>query len=144
MFNPSQHEVRQFFCETYRKSQEGLILTPIETIAAHWIEQHPEYHDILSDVDKALNADFSVEKGQTNPFLHLSMHLSITEQISINQPTGIREAFLALAQHRGDEHAAHHDIMECLGEMLWQSQRTGLPPDGEAYIQNIRRRLQQV
>lgn len=144
MFNPSQHEVRQFFCETYRKSQQGLILTPIETIAAKWIEQHPEYHDLLSDMEKAFNADFSVEKGQTNPFLHLSMHLSITEQISINQPVGIRDAFLALAQRRGDEHAAHHDIMECLGEMLWQSQRTGLPPDGERYIEQIRHRLQQA
>lgn len=143
MFNPSQHDVRRFFCETYRKSMSGEILTPMETIAAHWISLHPEYHDLLSHLDKALNADFSVEKGQTNPFLHLSMHLSISEQISINQPVGIRDAFIALAKLRGDEHAAHHEIMECLGEMLWQSQRTGLPPDGEAYINNIRRRLQQ-
>lgn len=144
MFNPSQHEVRQFFCETYRKSQEGLILTPIETIAARWIEQHPEYHDLLSQLDKALNADFSVEKGQTNPFLHLSMHLSITEQISINQPVGIRDAFMTLANRLGDEHMAQHEIMDSLGEMLWQSQRTGTPPDGEVYIQNIQRRIQQL
>lgn len=143
MFNPSQQDVRKFFCNTYQKQAKGDILTSLETIAADWIMQHPEYHDILSDTERALETDFSVENGQTNPFLHLSMHLSISEQISINQPTGIREAFLQLARQTGSEHEAHHEIMECLGEMLWQAQRTNTPPDGASYISNIQRRIQQ-
>lgn len=139
MFNPSQHDVRRFFCEAFRKHREHEILTPLEAIARDWIMQHPEYDQDLADVEQALAADYSVEQGQTNPFLHLSMHLSISEQISIDQPPGIRSAFQSLAQRRG-EHEAHHEIMECLGEMIWNSQRSGLPPDGAAYIENIRRR----
>ena len=116
------------------------VLTPLEAIARDWILQHGEYEDTLSDVEAALAADYSVERGQANPFLHLSMHLSIAEQISINQPPGIRAAFLQLAQRLGSEHEAHHEIMECLGEMIWHSQRSGLPPDGAAYIECVKRR----
>lgn len=140
MFTPSQHDVRQFFCETYRKHRTNEILTPMEAIARDCVVQHPEYADTLADSELALAADYSVEQGQSNPFLHLSMHLSIVEQISIDQPPGIRAAFLALAQRLGSEHDAHHQIMECLGEMIWTSQRSGLPPDGEAYIECVKRR----
>jgi len=140
MFTPSQHDVRRFFCDTWRKEQSGEILTPLEMIARAWIVQHPEYHGDLHDVEAALAADYSVERGQANPFLHLSMHLSIAEQVSIDQPPGIRAAFVALAQRLGSEHEAHHQIMECLGEMIWTSQRSGLPPDGAAYIDCVRRR----
>lgn len=140
MFTPSQHDVRRFFCETFRKHEAGEILTPLEAIARDWIVQHPEYRDALRDADAALAADYSVERAESNPFLHLSMHLSIAEQISIDQPPGIRAAHLALAQRLDSEHEAHHQIMECLGQMIWASQRNGLPPDGAAYIECIKRR----
>lgn len=139
MFNPSQHDVRRFFCEVFRKHRSNQILTPLEAIARDWVVQHPEYDEALADVEQALAADYAVEQGH-NPFLHLSMHLSISEQISIDQPLGIRKAFQALAQRKGSEHEAHHEIMECLGEMIWNSQRNGLPPDGAAYIESIKRR----
>ena len=142
MFTPSQHDVRRFFCDAYRKYRGHEVLTPLEAIARDWIIQHPEYEEALGDAERAIATDYSVESGQTNPFLHLSMHLSITEQISIDQPPGIRAAFQTLAQRRGSEHEAHHEIMECLGEMIWNSQRNGLPPDGAAYIDSIRRRAQ--
>ena len=140
MFTPSQHDVRRFFCETYRKHESREILTPLEAIARDWVLQHPEYATELRDVEAALAADYRVEQGKPNPFLHLSMHLSIAEQVSIDQPPGIRAAYLALAQRLDSEHEAHHQIMECLGEMIWQSQRSGLPPDGAAYIECIRKR----
>jgi hypothetical protein len=140
MFNPSQDDVRRFFCETYRKHDARKILTPLEAIARDWVLQHPEYARDFSDPDRALAADYSVEQGGPNPFLHLSMHLSIAEQISIDQPPGIRAAYQALARKLDSEHEAHHQIMECLGEMIWQSQRSGLPPDGVAYIECVRRR----
>ncbi len=140
MFAPSQHDVRRFFCDTHRKRREGLPLTPMETAAADWIAQHPEYHAELSDVEAALAAVYDVEAGRTNPFLHLSMHLSISEQVSIDQPRGIKQAYELLAAKRGSAHEAHHEVMECLGEMMWESQRSGLPPDGHKYIDGIRRR----
>ena len=140
MFAPSQEQVRRFFCEAWAKQQAGQPLTPLEAQAADWIVQHPEYHADLADVEVALAAMYTVEEGRTNPFLHLSMHLSITEQVSIDQPRGIRAAVQALAQRRGSLHEAHHEAMEALGEMVWASQRAGRPFDGEAYIDRIRMR----
>jgi hypothetical protein len=140
MFAPTQHDVRRFFCEAHRKQRDGVPLTPLEAVAGDWISQHPEYHVDLSDVDQALAAVFDVDAGRTNPFLHLSMHLSITEQVSIDQPRGIKQAFLLLAAKRGSMHEAQHEVMECLGQMMWESQRGGLPPDGEKYIDCVRRR----
>ena len=140
MFAPSQHDVRRFFCDAWRKRRDGTPLTPLETIAADWSAEHPEYHGDLADVDAALAETYDVESGRTNPFLHLSMHLSITEQVSIDQPRGIRQAVELLAARRGSMHAAQHETMECLGEMIWTSQRSGLPPDGNRYIDCVRRR----
>jgi hypothetical protein len=140
MFNPSQHDVRRFFCETWRKECEGVPLTPMESLAAQWIGEHPEYHADLADVERALAANYAVEDGRTNPFLHLSMHLTISEQCSIDQPRGIKQALELLAARRGSLHDAHHEAMECLGEMVWASQRSGLPPDGLAYLDAVRRR----
>jgi hypothetical protein len=141
MFTPSQFDVRRFFCETWRKQQTQSILTPLESIAVHWILQHPEYEHDLADLAQATAATYSVEQGQSNPFLHLSMHLSISEQLSIDQPPGIRAAWQKLAQRLDSEHEAQHQIMECLGEMIWNSQRNGLPPDGAAYIECVLKRL---
>ncbi|MGL6110384.1 MAG: DUF1841 family protein [Rubrivivax sp.] len=140
MFQPSQHDVRAFFCGTWRKQREGLPLLPMEVQAARWIDEHPEYHAVLADEAAALAASYRVEDGRENPFLHLSMHLSIAEQSSIDQPTGIRQALDLLAARRQSLHRAHHEVMECLGEMIWNSQRSGLPPDGLAYIDCVRRR----
>ncbi len=140
MFAPSQNDVRRFFCETHRKQRDGLPLTPMESIAADWIAEHPEHHAELDDLEAALAAVYTVEDGRTNPFLHLSMHLTISEQVSIDQPRGIKQAYELLAAKRGCAHAAQHEVMECLGEMVWASQRSGLPPDGERYLECVRRR----
>ena len=140
MFAPSQNDVRRFFCATHAKRRDGAPLTPMEALAADWIAEHPEYHAELGDVDAALAAVYDVESGRTNPFLHLSMHLTITEQVAIDQPRGIKQAYELLAARRGSAHEAHHEVMECLGEMVWASQKSGLPPDGERYLECVRRR----
>jgi hypothetical protein len=140
MFQPSQHDVRSFFCGTWRKQRDGLPLSPIEAQAAAWIDEHPEYHATLADEPAALAASYQVEDGRENPFLHLSMHLSIQEQTGIDQPTGIRQVVQLLAAKRQSLHQAHHEVMECLGEMIWASQRSAAPPDGQAYIDCVRRR----
>ena len=140
MFAPSQNDVRRFFCATHAKRRDGAPLTPMEALAADWIAEHPEYHAELGDVDAALAAVYDVEAGRTNPFLHLSMHLTITEQVAIDQPRGIKQAYELLAARSGSAHEAHHEVMECLGEMVWASQRSGLPPDGHAYLDCVRQR----
>jgi hypothetical protein len=134
MFSPSQADVRRFFCSIYAKALAGQPLEAIETIASLWIDEHPEYHAALADVDAALASMQHAEEGKTNPFLHLSMHLSISEQCSIDQPQGIRQAVELLTHRRNSLHLAHHAAMDCLGKMIWESQRAGRPPDGDAYI----------
>jgi hypothetical protein len=111
----------------------------MEALAADWIAEHPEYHAELADEAAALDKVYTVEEGRTNPFLHLSMHLSITEQQGIDQPTGIRQALDLLAAKLNSRHEAQHVAMEALGQMVWESQRSGRPPDGEAYLENVRR-----
>ncbi len=139
MFSPSQADVRRFFCSVYAKALSGQPLEAIETIASLWIDEHPEYHGELSDIDAALQSMGLVEEGKTNCFLHLSMHLSITEQCSIDQPRGIRQA-VELLTHRCDSlHDAHHAAMDCLGKMVWESQRAGRPPDGQSYVACVQR-----
>ncbi len=140
MFNPNQQQVREFFCTTYDKHTNKRPLTALEAIAADWIHMHPEYHQDLSSIEQALVATYPPEGGRSNPFLHLSMHLSISEQLSINQPHGIQLAHQKLCERSGDAHEAAHQIMECLGEVVWNSQRTGLPPDSDAYLDCLKRR----
>ncbi len=111
----------------------------LETLASQWVAEHPEFWDDLDDVQAALNRMYEVEDGKTNPFLHLSMHLSISEQCSIDQPRGVRQALELLAARRGALHDAHHLAMECLGRMVWESQRSGRPPDGAAYVDQLQR-----
>jgi len=139
MFSPSQADVRRFFCTAYAKSKAGQSMEAIETIASLWMDEHPEYHAELADVDVALAAMGQVEDGKTNGFLHLSMHLSISEQCSIDQPRGIRQAVELLTHRRDSLHEAHHAAMDCLGQMIWESQRAGRPPDGEAYVACVQR-----
>ena len=144
MFTPSQADVRRFFCAVHAKSQSSQPLEALETIASQWAAEHPEYDGDLADVDAALaemaNVGANADGDKTNPFLHLSMHLSISEQCSIDQPRGIRQAVELLAARRRSLHDAHHEVMECLGNMVWESQRSARPPDGAAYIECVQRR----
>jgi hypothetical protein len=140
MFNPSRDEVRQFFFETWRKYNAKEILTPLEAQALDWVLEHPEYHALLNHPEQYLQQDYLPDFGAVNPFLHLSLHLSVTEQISIDQPPGIRAEYERLARKHGSFHAAAHDVLECLGETVWQSQRAGTPPDGAAYLECVKRK----
>jgi hypothetical protein len=134
LFNPTRDQARQFLFETWRKRRAGELLTPLEDLTAQLIEKHPEFHELLADPDAALDKDYLPEHGTTNPFLHLMMHLTIEEQISIGQPHGVREQFTRLTRKYESEHEAQHAMMECLGEMIWQAQRNGGQPDAAIYI----------
>lgn len=139
MFNPSRDQARQFLIDAWKKRIESLPATPLETIAADIVALHPEYHVLLESGADALARDWTPEDGSMNPFLHLSMHLAIEEQLSIDQPPGIRAIFESRRSQYGDHHAALHDILECLGETIWRAQRDRAPLDGVAYLDCIRR-----
>jgi hypothetical protein len=138
VFDPSRDQVRTFFIEAWHKRKNNQILTPLEIMAADLVAMHPEYHADLEHPE-ALTQEYSVEKGRTNPFLHLSMHLAIAEQLSIDHPPGIREAHQRLAS-RSSDHDAIHEIMECLGQVVWEAQRLGKALDNDTYLDLILRR----
>lgn len=138
IFNPTREEVRRFFCDTWKKRSDHQVLTPMEMIAGDWMQEHPEYHDLLLDPEKSLEQDYTPERGETNPFLHLSMHLSISEQISVDQPPGIRVIAEKLTKKLGSEHEAQHAIMECLGQVMWESQRDGGQLQPEKYLEALK------
>ena len=140
MFQPSQADVRRFFCATHAKALAGSPMEAIETLASLWIAEHPEYHAELADVDAALARNYDEAPGRTNPFLHLSLHLAVAEQLQIDQPPGIRAAHATLATRLDSAHEAAHRIMDCLGETIWRAQRDGTPPDASAYLDCIRRK----
>ncbi len=133
-FNPSRDEARNFLFETWRKRREKALLTPLEDLAAQLIEKHPEYFAMFEDPARYLEREYLPEQGEANPFLHLMMHLTIEEQISIDQPPGIRAHFVRLTHQFESEHDAQHRMMECLGEMLWQAQRNHSQPDASVYL----------
>jgi hypothetical protein len=139
IFNPTREEVRRFFCDTWKKKTEDQILTPMEIIASDWMVDHPEYHTLLADPEGAISEDYTPERGETNPFLHLSMHLSISEQISIDQPPGIKAIADKLAKKHGSAHEAQHAMMDCLGQVMWQAQREGQALSPEIYLEALQR-----
>ncbi len=140
MFNPSREQVREFFFATWRKYRAGEPLSGLEAMALDVVLAHPEYHSALETPERTRERDYLPESGEANPFLHLSLHLALEEQLSVDQPRGIAERFAALLSARNDRHAALHDALECLGEMVWRAQRDRAPPDGEAYLDCLARR----
>ncbi|MDA8109034.1 MAG: DUF1841 family protein [Betaproteobacteria bacterium] len=139
MFEPSRAQAREFFFETWRKYRAGEPLAGAETIALDVILQHPEYHRVLDDPERSRERDYFPEAGETNPFLHLSLHLALEEQLSIDQPRGIAKRFAALLARSGERHAALHAALECLAEMVWRAQRDGAPFDAAAYLDCLAR-----
>lgn len=138
MYSSNRSDTRQAFFDAWKKIQDGIPMTALETIIAEVIKLHPEYHRFLEGDGKSLDKDWLPEGGETNPFLHMGMHIAIREQLSIDRPAGIKAAHAALLSHLGDAHAAEHAMLECLGEALWRAQRENRLPDEQAYLACIR------
>lgn len=134
LFNPSRDQVRQFFFESWAKFKAQQALSALEALALDVMQMHPEYHAVLDAPERYREQEYFPEMGETNPFLHMSLHLSILEQIAINQPPGIAEAYQALRQKHDDAMHAQHDLMDCLAETVWRAQRDHQPLDAEAYL----------
>lgn len=140
MFNPTRDEVRQLFFAVWRKYRQGEALSGMDALVLDAALQHPEYHAVLDAPERYLDREYFPEAGETNPFLHMSLHLAVAEQLSIDQPPGLRAHFERIAAKAGSRHAAHHAVIECLGETLWRAQRDGAPPDAAAYLECLARR----
>lgn len=140
LFNPSRDEVRQFFFDAYAKFQQQQVLTALEKMAVNIIHMHPEYQPILAAPERYLQQAYFPEMGETNPFLHMSLHLSIQEQVSINQPIGITQAYGKLCTAYQEEHTAQHALLECLAETIWLAQKNQTGLDAAHYLQLIETR----
>ena len=136
MFEPTRDQVRDTFFEAWRKYRAGLPLAGIENLVLDIVLLHPEYHDFLSKDDNR-ERDF---RDEGNPFLHMSLHLALEEQLSIDQPAGVRKRFEALLARKGDRHDALHEAIECLAEMVWRSQKDKAPPDAGLYLECLEKR----
>ena len=134
----SRDQLRQMYIDAWRKHREGVPMQPLEAQIADVVALHPEYQAALERPDTVLDRDYSPEGGQSNPFLHMGLHLAVRDQIGTDRPPGIRAAFEALAARLGSPHDAEHQIIERLAEALWEAQRAGRPPDEQDYLRRIR------
>jgi Domain of unknown function (DUF1841) len=131
MFEPTREQARDTFFEAWRRYRAGQPLGGIEALALEVVLAHPEYHDALSHPERSRDRDYADE---SNPFLHMSLHVALEEQLSIDQPPGIAARFTALVSKFQDRHEALHQALECLAETVWRAQRDRAPPDAAAYL----------
>jgi hypothetical protein len=133
MFTDEKEKLRQFYCDTWQKHLDQKPLTELEQQIAAVVKEHPEYHQLIENKEASVGANYLPEMGDTNPFLHLGMHLGIREQISVDQPHGIAELYQRLVALKGISDA-EHDMMECLVEMIWLAQQSQTQPDENSYM----------
>lgn len=138
LFGTDRNTLRRTFAEAWRRRVMGLVLEPLQARIAQVVEAHPEYHAVVQDTD-SLDRDYTPENGQTNPFLHMAMHLALLEQRATDRPSGIARALELVDLKLGDPHAAEHEAMECLGRVMWEAQRAGTAPDEHDYLECVRR-----
>ncbi len=134
----NRDEIRQVYITVWQKLQQKKILEPMESIIAEVIQLHPEYHTLLEQQENVKHKDFNPDSGQTNPFLHMGMHIALHEQTSTDRPPGIGEIQQKLCQRIG-QHEAEHAMMECLGEALWIAQRNNSMPDDSSYLDCLKK-----
>lgn len=137
IFGQDKNELRQMYIDAWRKSQLGDLLSPLEAQIAGVIEDHPEYQAMMSE--DIIDASFTPEGGQTNPFLHMGLHLAVREQVATDRPPGIAALFNAILVKTGDSHATEHKVLECLAETLWEAQSNNAMPDEQAYLERLKR-----
>ncbi|QVL48106.1 MAG: DUF1841 family protein [Thiocapsa sp.] len=139
MFANDRESHRRTFITAWEKAQAGQPLEPVEAQIVEVLRRHPEYHRLMTDSETTLERDYLPEHGKSNPFLHMGLHIAILEQLSVDQPAGIRGLYSRLMQTTGDPHETEHRIMECLAEALWTLQRSQAPFDAASYLECVER-----
>ncbi|MEJ2645559.1 MAG: DUF1841 family protein [Gammaproteobacteria bacterium] len=141
LFGQDRDQIRHFYFDVWSRHLAGAPLEPLEIMVRDVILDHPEYQQLLADPERALQRDYLPEGGETNPFLHMGLHIAIQEQVGTDRPAGIRDLYRRLLASTGDAHQVEHRIMDCLTEMIWRTQRDGSAPDEAGYLQCLRRLL---
>lgn len=141
-YTTERDKMRQFYADTWQKAARNDPMDAMETRVARVIEMHPEYHPMLNN-QKHLGSDYLPELGETNPFLHMGMHLALQEQVALDRPQGIQAIYQQLGQKLRDIHTTEHAMMDCLGEALWQAQQSQDLPDDKAYLECLQNLLQE-
>ncbi len=134
-FSQNRNQLRQAYYDAWVKFTQKLPMTMLEQQIANVIQEHPEYHSLINNIDK----DYLPEEGQSNPFLHMGMHLALREQVSTNRPPGIQQCFSVLANKLASPLEAEHQMMECLGHALWMAQQQSSAPDESQYLSCLRK-----
>ncbi len=142
MFGQDRDKTRQYFLNVWQRRNEAN-REPLEKQILEVLVWHPEYQPILESGDTALAAEFPPELGQSNPFLHMGLHLALREQVSTDRPIGITDCYQRLILTGDNPHAVEHEMMEHLMEALWQSQQHGQQPDEQAYLLSIQQLVNQ-
>lgn len=138
IFSQDRDALRQQYHDVWQKMQSGQMLTALEQMIADVISLHPEYHQQLSSPLQS-GQEYFVENGQTNPYLHMGLHIAVLEQLSTNRPAGILTAYQRLIAKTTDEHDAQHLMIDCLAEQLWLAQQQQQPPSETAYLDALQR-----
>jgi Domain of unknown function (DUF1841) len=134
LFTGERLHMREVFFRAWRNYRAQKPLEEIEQVIVNIALRHPEYHTVLDNPSRYEDRDYLPETGQTNPFLHMALHIAIHEQLSTARPAGIREAYQLLLQRFDDAHITEHHMMECLAQTLWQAQRRGDAPSEDDYL----------
>ena len=140
MFDPSREEVRLFFFDVWQRYRDATPLSGIQAAALEVVLKHPEYHALLEAPDRYIERDYPAEHGETNPFLHMSMHLALSEQLSIDQPAGLGTHYRRLLEKLGEQHEAEHAVIDCLAEMIWRAQRENAAPEAAVYLECLEKK----
>ena len=136
IFGQDRDQLRRMYADAWQKLEAGAVLTPLESQIATVVQEHPEYHRHLGE--EGLREDFTPERGETNPFLHMGLHLAIREQVATNRPAGIAAVFNKLVEKSGDKLETEHRMIDVLAEVMWESQRSHAPPDEQAYLERLK------
>lgn len=137
LFTQDRNRLRDQFYTAWKKHRQEENLEPMEKQIVSLLDDHPEYHKLLEDTAN-LDKDYTPEHGEMNPFLHLSLHLALREQVGTDRPKGIAAITRSLLMKHGDGHTVEHLMIDCLGEMLWDAQRQQRPPDEQAYLDKLK------
>lgn len=138
LYTQDRTQQRQFLVNTWQKFLDKKPLDPLEDQLTQVIKIHPEYHTYINDIE----SDYFPEQGEVNPFLHINLHLSLREQLSINQPIGIQGYYQKIVDKFKDPHEAEHKMMNCIAEMIFSSQKNNTPMDHQAYIRCLEKQSQ--
>lgn len=132
--NNDRDQMRQTICQAWQKHQAQQPLDELESALCNIIREHPEYHADLELSAENKTKDYTTD---SNPFLHIALHLSLHEQLSTNRPHGIKAIYKKLAAKYSDPHQIEHLMLDIMANLMWEAQQAGKLPDESVYLNKL-------